>query len=92
MKEPSLEVVIPKSRIKVNTKTPCDFHTDTSRQQLDTERQQGHTYSMSSMNFREKICKTDKENHLNGLILPLSEKKVAKFFKLITLLSSQITK
>lgn len=52
----------------------------------------GHTYSMSSMKFIEKICKTDKENHLNCLILPLSEKKVAKFFKLITLLSPQITK
>lgn len=41
IKEPSLGAVLPKSCIKVNKQTLCDCHTDTSRQQLDTERQQG---------------------------------------------------
>lgn len=76
IKGPSLEVVLPKSCIKVNKQTPCDCHTDTSRKPLDTDNK-GHTYTMSSMSFREKICKTDKENHLNGLILPLPEKRWA---------------
>lgn len=74
--EPSLEAVLPKSCIKANKQAPCDCHTDTSRQPLDTERQQGsHTYSMSYMSFRKKICTIDKENYLNGLILLLSEKR-----------------
>lgn len=41
IQEPSLEALLPKSCIKVNKQTPCDCHTDSSRQQLDTERQQG---------------------------------------------------
>lgn len=90
--EPCLKAVLPKPCIKVNKQTPCDCHTDTSRQQLDTERQQGSHlqyvfHELYRKNLQNRQRKPSKWSYSITIRI-----KVAKFFKLITLLRPQITK